>query len=244
MNRPRSMRFAVLLLLSALFFSPAFADEPPKPADPATEQRLEELEQKVDDPHEGDREPADRRDGSAAPSRQPLHRATAPPALGLGPAASKVVREEGRLDRRVRRDPLPELLGLPGRRDARLEPDADDRRRARRPLLRLQVRRSLRLQQRGRVRARRHRERQGRRDRGRVRDARLAERKARLQRARRPRAHPRRARQPAPRAAGRFSARGGPTSRPRSSRPRGARSDSAGGATRVPSRTGSTSSTG
>ena len=110
------------------------------------------------------------------------------------------LREEGRLDRRIRRDYLPGLLVLaPGR--GAVESHGHDRPRSRRPLLRLQVRRPLRLQLRGRVRARRHRIRQGGRGRGRVRVRRLAERLARVSRARGPPPHPDGLPQPAARAA-------------------------------------------
>jgi hypothetical protein len=92
--RPLTTRGAVaaislFLFLGNLLSSSSLADEPPKPADPVTEQRLRELEQKLDVLTKeieglrlGETGPAEK---SAAPA----------PTLGLGPAASKVYEKKG-----------------------------------------------------------------------------------------------------------------------------------------------------
>jgi hypothetical protein len=72
------------LFLSNLFLFPAIADEPPK----ADSERLKELEQKVD---VLTKEIEDLRVGEAAAPKP----ASAPPALGLGPSASKVYSKRG-----------------------------------------------------------------------------------------------------------------------------------------------------
>src|SRR5512140_2221397 len=90
MNRRRSTRargaaaISLCLLLGDLLPFPALADEPPKPADSATEQRLKELEQKLD---VLTKEIETLRLGETGPAEKP---AVAAPELGLGPAASKV----------------------------------------------------------------------------------------------------------------------------------------------------------
>jgi hypothetical protein len=96
MNRRRLTRAAgavaislSLFLSSYLFSFPARADEPPKPADPATEQRLKELEQKLD---VLTKEIEGLRLGETGPAEKS---AVAVPTLGLGPAASKVYAKNG-----------------------------------------------------------------------------------------------------------------------------------------------------
>jgi hypothetical protein len=90
--RPFTTRGAVAAIsipffLSSLLFSlPSFADEPAKPADPATEQRLKELDQKVD---VLTKEIESMRLGEAAAP------AVEQPRLGLGPAASKAYEKKG-----------------------------------------------------------------------------------------------------------------------------------------------------
>ena len=112
MIRPLTTRGAVaaislsFLLSSLLLPSPLRADETPKPEEPDAEERLKELEQKVDvltkeieSLRLGETAPAGRRRrGRAADARTR--------AVSL-----EGLREERRLDRRVRRDPVPELLG-------------------------------------------------------------------------------------------------------------------------------------
>ena len=109
MIRPSMTRRAVtaigLFFLSSLLFSfPALAEEPPMPADPAAEQRLEELEQKVDvltKEIEALRlgespastpvpatAPADSSAVSATPEASASH-------FGLGPAAARVYARKG-----------------------------------------------------------------------------------------------------------------------------------------------------
>jgi hypothetical protein len=91
--RPLTTRGAVAvislssLLSSALFPSPLSAEEPPKAADPAAEQRLKELEQKLDILT---KEIESLRMGESAPAVP-----GAQPTLGLGPAASKVYAKNG-----------------------------------------------------------------------------------------------------------------------------------------------------
>ena len=47
--RGAAAAISLSLFLSSLLFSlPSFADEPAKPADPAAEQRMKDLEQKLD----------------------------------------------------------------------------------------------------------------------------------------------------------------------------------------------------
>src|SRR5512140_1353970 len=95
MNRRRSTRargaaaISLCLLLGDLLPFPALADEPPKPADPATEQRLKELEQKLD---VLTKEIEALRLGETGSAEKP---AVAVPELGLGPAASKVYAKNG-----------------------------------------------------------------------------------------------------------------------------------------------------
>jgi len=95
MNRRRSTRargavsISLFLSLNSLRSFPALADEPPKPADPTAEQRLEELEQKLD---VLTKEIEGLRIGETAPGEKA---AAAVPALGLGPAASKVYEKKG-----------------------------------------------------------------------------------------------------------------------------------------------------
>ena len=76
-------------LLRSLLSSPALADEPPAKPDEEKEQRLKELEQKVD---VLTKEIEDLRLGEA---RQGEEAVAAPPTLGLGPAASKVYAKKG-----------------------------------------------------------------------------------------------------------------------------------------------------
>jgi hypothetical protein len=95
MNRRRSTRarggaaISLFLFLSNLLSFPALADEPPKPGDPAAEQRLKELEQKLDILT---KEIEGLRLGETGPVEEP---AVAVPTLGLGPAASKVYAKNG-----------------------------------------------------------------------------------------------------------------------------------------------------
>jgi len=95
MNRRRSTRargavaISLFLFLSNLLSFPALADEPPKPGDPAAEQRLKELEQKLD---VLTKEIEGLRLGETGPVEKP---AVAVPTLGLGPAASKVYAKNG-----------------------------------------------------------------------------------------------------------------------------------------------------
>jgi hypothetical protein len=95
MNRHPSTRtrgaaaISLFLFLSSLLSFPALADEPPKPADPAAEERLKELEKKVD---VVTKEIESLRLGETAPAEKA---AAAPPTLGLGPAASKVYSKHG-----------------------------------------------------------------------------------------------------------------------------------------------------
>jgi len=79
-----------LLLLGGLFVAfPARAQETPKPSDPATAERLKELEQKVD---VLTKEIESLRLGETAPAAQAQ---STRPTLGLGPAASKVYEKHG-----------------------------------------------------------------------------------------------------------------------------------------------------
>ena len=78
-----------LFLSSLLFSSPALAEEPSKSADPATEQRLKELEQKLD---VLTKEIEGMRLGETGPAEKA---AAALPAIGLGPAASRVYEKKG-----------------------------------------------------------------------------------------------------------------------------------------------------
>jgi hypothetical protein len=78
----------ILLLLSSLPF-PALADEPPAKPEEEREQRLKELEQKVD---VLTKEIENLRLGETAPAEKA---AAAAPTLGLGPAASKVYAKHG-----------------------------------------------------------------------------------------------------------------------------------------------------
>jgi hypothetical protein len=90
MNRDRSTRGAaigLLLSLSSLLSPPALAEEPPAKPDEEREQRLKELEQKVD---VLTKEIEGLRIGEAAPAA-PSPR----PELGLGPAASRVYEKKG-----------------------------------------------------------------------------------------------------------------------------------------------------
>lgn len=93
MNRRLSTRtcgattISLFLFLGSLLSFPVLADEPPKPADPAAEQHLKELEQKLDILT---REIEGLRVGETAPAAP-----GAQPALGLGLAASKVYAKKG-----------------------------------------------------------------------------------------------------------------------------------------------------
>jgi hypothetical protein len=95
MIRPRTTRGAVAaislsyLLSSLLFPSPLRAEETPKAADPAAEQRLKELEQKLD---VLTKEIEGLRLGETGPAETA---AAAPPTIGLGPAASRVYEKKG-----------------------------------------------------------------------------------------------------------------------------------------------------
>ena len=121
-----------------------------------------------------------------------------PPAGASAPRRRRSIGQDGRLDRRLRRDPVPELLAhRRGRRSFACRRPGHAA--ARRRLHRIQVRRPLALQQRARVRERRRRLRQGRRGGGRVRVRRLHA-LARRQRARRPVLIPDGSREPSPRA--------------------------------------------
>jgi hypothetical protein len=93
MNRRLSTRtrgaaaISLSLLLSNLLLSPALADEPPAKLEEEREQRLKDLEQKVD---VLTKEIEGLRIGETAPAAP-----GAQPALGLGPAASKVYAKKG-----------------------------------------------------------------------------------------------------------------------------------------------------
>ena len=78
-----------LFLSSLLFSSSLLADDPPKAADPAAEQRLKDLEGKLD---VLTKEIEGLRIGETAPGEKA---AAAVPTLGLGPAASKVYEKKG-----------------------------------------------------------------------------------------------------------------------------------------------------
>ncbi len=95
MNRHRSPRARgavarglFLFFLSSLLSFPVLADEPSAKPDEQQEQRLKELEQKVD---VLTKEIEDLRLGEA----RPAEKTAAPPTLGLGPAASKVYSRHG-----------------------------------------------------------------------------------------------------------------------------------------------------
>ncbi len=110
MNRRRSTRalgaavISLFLSVGNLLPFPALADEPPKPADPATEQRLKELEQKLDVLTKEIEALRMGESPAAAPSpAPPPGSGTAMPAdpeaaasrFGLGPAAARVYARKG-----------------------------------------------------------------------------------------------------------------------------------------------------
>lgn len=105
MIRPSALRGAAaasslsFFLSSFLFSSPLLADEPPKPGDPATEKRVEELEKKVD---VLTKEIESMRLGEApaaaaapAPGAAPATPEASASRYGLGPAASRVYGRKG-----------------------------------------------------------------------------------------------------------------------------------------------------
>jgi len=99
--RGAAAAISLSLFLGSFFFSlPARADEQPKPADPATEQRLKELEQKLDVVTKEIEALRLGESPSAAPAPSPATPATAGPEAtvsryGLGPAASRVYARKG-----------------------------------------------------------------------------------------------------------------------------------------------------